>query len=630
MNEDYFGNPERKPEEEAASVPEEPTASPPGTEVAAETGSGTEQSFQQAIPSEETTAPEEISSDSSATETASPADDASGSADNNQDSMGWQRPYRQYLNQQQTDSQNTGSFNRPADTQNQSGGAGYGGYPTGGYSQPYGQQSYTGSPYQGGYQGYQNPGQGYGGYGQPSGYPAPNNGYPGGQPQPQWQGSEYHQSYVNRQQVPPPPSQGEGPQPPAGDGKPPKKKMDKGTKIFLWVIGVLVGVFVLGFGVYGVYTLTNGGLPHSNIPGASSSPSSSAAPNGNNGSNSQSGTNPNWDGLQQENQQKTDGENTLSASAVFKKEAPSMVGIRIFNPNDFSTDSDPIAEGSGIIMSADGYIITNSHVVNDSNQYPVQVILSTGEEYSATVVGFDKRTDLAVVKIDAANLPAATFGNSDELEVGDWVLAIGNPGGLNYSNSLTRGCVSALNRSVESSAQTAMRYIQTDTAINPGNSGGALLNMYGQVIGINTAKIQGYEGMGFAIPINTAKTIVDDLIKNGYVSGRVRLGLTGSVVSAYKSQMFNVPQGIVISQLSADSDLVAQGVQVNDIITKVNGREITSFDDMYDELAKFKPGDKVTLSIYRGATGSSKTSTFDVQVTLLEDKGETQQSVNLP
>ena len=219
-------------------------------------------------------------------------------------------------------------------------------------------------------------------------------------------------------------------------------------------------------------------------------------------------------------------------------------------------------------------------------------------------------------------MPPATFGNSDQLAVGDWVLAIGNPGGLDFSSSLTRGIVSAVNRTV--GTDTTVKYIQTDAAINPGNSGGALLNMYGQVIGINTAKIKdtAYEGMAFSIPINTAKTIVDDLIKNGYVTGRMRLGMSVRMLSEYEAQMHGVPVGLLIAEITADSDLINQGVQVEDIITKVNGKDITSLNVLYEELEKCKPGDTVNLTIYRMESRTGQGKTFSVDVKVTEDKGQ--------
>ena len=242
------------------------------------------------------------------------------------------------------------------------------------------------------------------------------------------------------------------------------------------------------------------------------------------------------------------------------------------------------------------------------------------KEYQAKVVGFDIRTDLAVVKIDVNGLSPATFGNSDQLAVGEWVLAIGTPCSLEFSNSLTRGVVSALNRSLKSES-SSVKYIQTDAAINPGNSGGALVNMYGQVIGINTAKIRDHEGMGLSIPINTAKSVVDDIINKGYVSGRVKLGISVRPVSAYEARINDVPQGILILEINEGSNLISQGVKVGDIITKMDGVNTTNTSDLYGELNKHKAGDTVNLTLYRQSALSGQSTTLDVKVTLQEDKG---------
>ena len=271
-------------------------------------------------------------------------------------------------------------------------------------------------------------------------------------------------------------------------------------------------------------------------------------------------------------------------------------------------------------MSSDGYIITNAHVIGNSNKYTVTVVTSEEEEYSAKVVGFDTRTDLAVLKIDATSLSAAEFGNSDQLQVGEWVLALGNPGGLEFSNSLTRGLVSAVNRSVSSSS-SQVKYIQTDAAINPGNSGGALLNMYGQVVGINSAKITDYEGMGFSIPINTVKTVVDDIIQKGYVSGRVKLGVSIRPLSVYEAQLNDVPQGLLVSEINADSAAAAGGMAIGDIITKIDNVATSNTSALYTELSKHKPGDVVSITVYRLSATNRQYAPIDLKITLAEDKG---------
>ena len=311
----------------------------------------------------------------------------------------------------------------------------------------------------------------------------------------------------------------------------------------------------------------------------------------------------------------------MSAEEVYDKVSPTVVGVVVYD-SEANIISDPKGQGSGIIISSDGYIVTNSHVIGDSKQNNVKIVLSGGEEFPGKIVGYDTKTDLAVIKAEKTDLPVATFGNSDNVRIGQWALALGNPIGL--TNSLTRGTISAINRSLSSSKQHFVKYIQTDAAINPGNSGGPLLNMYGQVIGITSTKIVGnvVEGVGFAIPSNTVKSVVDDIISKGYVSGRVKLGLTGKMVSHYQSQIYNVPIGMIISEINKESDLAANGIQVGDIITKINDLNITDLEVLYAELAKCKVGDSVKISIYRPATNRSNSSTFDVNVKLLEDKGE--------
>lgn len=376
-----------------------------------------------------------------------------------------------------------------------------------------------------------------------------------------------------------------------------RKKMDKGLKIFLWIMGT-IAVLAMLF-VFSALTASYIKNKNFDIFGQFNS--------------SQNGDAPTLDLVD-----KTETEGTMSAEAIYKKVAPSIVGIITYNPGQGLLSSG-VAQGSGIVMKSDGYILTNAHVVGNSNKLNVTVVIDK-KEYSAKVVGFDTRTDLAVLKIDAQNLTAAQFGNSDELNVGEWVLAIGNPGGIEFSNSLTRGIVSALNRSL-GSENNPVKYIQTDAAINPGNSGGALVNMYGQIIGINTAKKMDYEALGFAIPINTAKTIVDDIIKNGYVSGRVKIGVTVRPISAYEAQAENVPQGVLIVEISKDSSLYQQNIQSGDIITKIDDTSVKTTTDLYGELSKHSPGDVVNLTIFRLSPLKREGSTFDVKVTLIEDKG---------
>lgn len=301
------------------------------------------------------------------------------------------------------------------------------------------------------------------------------------------------------------------------------------------------------------------------------------------------------------------------AQQIFSNVSPSIVFISASNNSGTSGN-----QGSGVIISQDGYIITNAHVLTKN----VKVTTTDGTIYTAKIVGLDNRTDLAVIKVDAEGLKPAVFGNSDQLYVGASVLSIGNPGGIDFSNSLTKGIVSAINRTV-SPSNTTTKYIQTDAAINPGSSGGALLNMHGQVIGINSSKIvsTSYEGMCFAIPSTSVKPIIDDLIKQGYVSNRVKLGIMGKEVTEAQAKSNGTPQGIVISSISEQSDFVNKDIKINDIITKINGVEITSFGTLYLELQKYSAGDTVTLTIFRTENVLfSNSKTFDVNITLIADE----------
>lgn len=323
---------------------------------------------------------------------------------------------------------------------------------------------------------------------------------------------------------------------------------------------------------------------------------------------------------------KPSDENQLSAETIYERLAPSVVGVVVYDA-DAEIISDPVSQGSGIIIDDQGYIITNSHVVNNSKKNNIKIVSNTNEEFQGKVVGYDTRTDIAVIKCDKSGLFCATLGDSDQVKVGESVLALGNPLGLDFASTLTRGIVSAVNRSKSLAASNSLvKYIQTDAAINPGNSGGPLINMYGQVVGINSMKIgaAGLEGMGFAVPSNVVKTVVSDIISKGYVSGRVRLGIGAKMISNYQAQVYNVPVGILVSKIYKDSNLPSAGIQTGDIITKIGNTAITNLDVFYGELYKHKPGETITLSVFRtSATTGSRT--FDANVVLLEDRGETQE-----
>ena len=267
-------------------------------------------------------------------------------------------------------------------------------------------------------------------------------------------------------------------------------------------------------------------------------------------------------------------------------------------------------------MDTDGYIVTNAHVVADADG--VKVVLYNGDEYTATIIGSDTKSDIAVLKINASNLTPAKLGNSDQLEIGEDVIAIGTPGGL--SNSVSKGIVSGLNRTVETNLGASMECIQTDAAINPGNSGGALVNEYGYVVGINSSKIAAtdYEGIGFAIPINDAKPIIEDLKAYGEVQGRVRLGIEVRMIDSVLAKLNNIPMGAMVLSVEKTSDAYQQGLIAGDIIIRIDGQDITAYEDLSNQISGHQPGDSVTLEVYR--TGQNNTSqTLEITVQLMQD-----------
>lgn len=310
-------------------------------------------------------------------------------------------------------------------------------------------------------------------------------------------------------------------------------------------------------------------------------------------------------------------------TAIAKKVGPSIVGIRMSVSTQYSrffsdTSGQSNGEGSGVIITSDGYIMTNYHVVEyadpknrNSKNTTLEVFLPDGRQAKARFIGGDSRNDLAVVKIDLTNLPAAELGNSSELEVGEQAVAIGNPLGMEFAGSVTAGVISALNRKIETDDKV-LNLIQTDAAINPGNSGGALVNSQGQVIGINTIKISvaGVEGLGFAIPINDAKPIIDQLIMFGYVKGRPVVGISGRDITEIIARQYGVPQGIYIVEVAAGSGAEKAGIKKGDIIVSLAGKEIKTMRELEAVKKNYKAGDTVNVTIYREGTRSTLKLTF--------------------
>lgn len=330
--------------------------------------------------------------------------------------------------------------------------------------------------------------------------------------------------------------------------------------------------------------------------------------------------NKDYSGMKLESNPKdTKTNDSYTAAKASEKVSDSVVGILCYSDDvpDQADTKTASSQGSGIIFSQDGYVITNAHVIgNSKTAYAIRVVTSDGKVYKAGVVGYDSRTDIAVLKMDdAKGLTPATFGDSSQLEVGQDIIVVGNPGGLDYQNTTTKGVISALDRKLSTSSLT--KYIQTDAAINPGNSGGPLVNYYGQVVGITTSKIvsETYEGMGFAIPSQTVKSIVDTLVKNGYVEGRVKIGISGIAVTSDQASNYNIPQGIYVQRIVSGGPCDGTSLEEGDIITEVDGETITSFADVYAILETHKPGDKIKVKYYSSSSGDG-----EVEITLQEDK----------
>lgn len=419
------------------------------------------------------------------------------------------------------------------------------------------------------------------------------------QQQVQWDGNTYR-SYGSQ----PGSYNSSSPEPESPKGQ----KKRTGTKI---LCGVLACLMISAGSIGGFVALVNNGYVTLNGGASSGNASSSQA-----STSSSILTTPT-----------TTKAGALTAQEIAKKVIPSVVCIQNYQVSQSlnlqrksgsdETAVSPTSEGSGIIISSDGYIVTNAHVVSGADS--LKVILSDGKSHEAKLIGSDTVTDLAVVKIEATGLTVAELGSSSSLQVADTVMAIGNPGGLEFNSSVTIGYVSALNREITNSENGyTMKCIQTDAAINPGNSGGALVNSAGQVIGINSSKIvaEGYEGLGFAIPVDDAKPIIEDLKQYGYVKDRAMLGISGQFVDTMISRFYGLPVGYYVSSV-VNPSVNAAGIEAGDVITKIDGKEINSSTVLTTAIAAKKPGETVALSVTRPKTGK----TFTATVTLAQSTG---------
>ncbi len=430
-------------------------------------------------------------------------------------------------------------------------------------------------------------------------------------------------------------------------GRAPSK--NRGLKVFLATACTIAMIVVVGFAAYGVYGLVNGNSIGAVQGESSSNQTGNSMPHVN--------VNPKPQIDEQVSSKYSDGGYTNNY--LYKMVSPSVVGIVSKNN-----------EGSGIVLSEEGYIITNAHVVEGS-MGGLQVAIPNGDDmeyFDAKLIGSDRQTDIAVIKVDNAKLKPAEFGRSSDLEIGERIIAIGNPGGVQFASSLSVGWVSGLNRVLsdknlgfslsviqleigeriiaignpggvqfasslsvgwvsglnrvlsDKNLGFSLSVIQVNAAINPGNSGGALINRFGQVVGINSSKISAtdYEGMGFAIPIDDAMPIVEDLIKNGKVTGRAMLGIMAVEIDAFTARFNGLPRGIQVREATENESLAEAGIMPGDIIVGIAGKEVGTMGEVASALKKQKPGDRVEVEVYRPSAHTfNDGNTFKATITLV-------------
>ena len=314
-----------------------------------------------------------------------------------------------------------------------------------------------------------------------------------------------------------------------------------------------------------------------------------------------------------------DGQTKMEPAEVYASTVNSVVSINTTataGTNIFGQTVETASAGSGFIISSDGYIVTNYHVVKGATS--VKVTLYSGDTYDATVIGGDSDYDVAVIKINASGLPAVTLGNSADVNVGDTVLAIGNPlGELTFS--MSQGIVSCCDRAINVDG-TPFNMIQVDASINPGNSGGPLVNLYGEVVGIVSAKYSSYsnttvEGLGFAIPISDVQAIITDIIENGQVTGKAYLAIKAGTMTEQMAAQYNIDitEGVFVYSTESGGAGEKAGLQLGDVITKLNDTAITSMTDLTMAKKSYKAGDTVTLTVYRSGEYITLDLTFDQQ-----------------
>ena len=329
---------------------------------------------------------------------------------------------------------------------------------------------------------------------------------------------------------------------------------------------------------------------------------------------------------------KVDGSKQMTMSEVYASNVNSVVSINVSaTTNYFGQTVETAASGTGFFITEDGYILTNHHVVDGASS--VEVTLYSGESYDAKVIGSDKDYDIAVLKIDVTGATPVVLGNSSKLAIGESVAAVGNPlGELTFS--MSTGIVSCVNRAINVDG-TPFNMIQVDCSINPGNSGGPLFNSYGEVVGIVSAKYSSYsnttvEGIGFAIPINDVVSLVKDIMTNGYVTSKAYMGITPQNMTAQMAQQYryDVTEGVFVCSVDPDSAAAKAGLKLGDVITKMDDKDIASYEDLVAAKKSYSAGDTVTLTVYREGKTIEVPLTFDAAPETTETSSSDQSTDN--
>ena len=403
----------------------------------------------------------------------------------------------------------------------------------------------------------------------------------------------------------------------------PQPTANKGTRTLLSILVGIAAAFVIGFGSYAIFLSVQQDLggEDSRFPEADlTSAVEEGAGSGTDGEPENpvgTGTNADFAGLTLADP----AEDSLSPREIYKKLAPSVASV-VLHDADADTDYD----ASAVVLTKDGYLLTTAHAIGYSREGDVTVVIGDGKAQKAVVVGYDQSTDIAVLKVEQSGLTPAVLGRSSSVSPGDWVYAVGAAGDGDTGKVLTRGILSAASRTLHYDGVNGITFLQTDASVGTGGSGGALVNDGGQVIGISISSgyLETDGSESYAIPMEQVQSVVEDIIRGGYVSGRVRLGISGITVTQREAESYGVPRGVMIVSIAVDSAFSGTDAKVGDIITAIDGTTVSNMEDVQSILRKHKAGDRAEITLYR-VEEEGDGQEFAVSVKLLDDRGQSQQ-----